>query len=74
MNRAILIEMKKKGPQELIDIIVKQDIQMDNFLRELKNCRNELCLKCGNYKKAHLGACDDCRYRHGGEWEADARE
>lgn len=38
---------------------------------ELRNCRNELCLKCGNYKEAHLGACNDCRYRHGGEWRAD---
>lgn len=42
--------------------------------RELRNCRNELCLKCGQYKQSHLGACDDCRYRHGGEWEADMDE
>ena len=41
---------------------------------ELRNCRNELCLKCGQYKQSHLGACDDCKYRRGGEWEADARE
>ena len=27
-------------------------------------CRNELCLRCGDYKQAHLGACDDCRWRH----------
>lgn len=33
------------------------------FRRELKDCRNELCLKCGNYKLAHKGACDDCRWR-----------
>ena len=38
---------------------------------ELRDCRNELCLKCGQYKDAHLGACDGCRYRHGGEWEDD---
>ena len=31
--------------------------------RELKDCRNELCLKCGNYKQAHNGACDGCRWR-----------
>ena len=23
-------------------------------------CRNELCLRCGRYKKSHLGACDGC--------------
>ena len=41
---------------------------------ELKNCRNELCLKCGNYHHSYVGACDDCRYRHSGEWEADLNE
>ena len=42
--------------------------------REVNHCRNELCLKCGNYKEAHRGACDWCRYRSGGEWEADLNE
>ena len=31
--------------------------------RELKDCRNELCLRCGSYKQAHLGACDGCKWR-----------
>ena len=31
---------------------------------DLKDCRNELCLRCGDYKQAHLGACDDCRWKH----------
>ena len=30
---------------------------------ELSNARNELCNKCGCYREAHLGACDDCRWR-----------
>lgn len=24
---------------------------------------NELCLRCGDYKQRHLGACDGCRWR-----------
>lgn len=32
------------------------------LLKELWNCRNELCLKCGEYHNAHKGACEDCRY------------
>lgn len=32
--------------------------------RELRDCRNELCLKCGEYKTAHLGSCDGCRWRN----------
>lgn len=31
--------------------------------RNLKDCRNELCLRCGQYKTAHLGSCDGCRWR-----------
>ena len=30
---------------------------------ELRLCRNELCLRCGDYKMRHKGACDDCRWR-----------
>lgn len=30
--------------------------------RDLKDCRNELCLKCGEYKQRHMGACDGCRW------------
>ncbi len=41
---------------------------------ELKDARNELCYQCKRYKEAHLGACDDCRYRHGGEWEEDLND
>ena len=30
---------------------------------ELNAMRNELCCKCGNYKQAHNGACDGCRWK-----------
>lgn len=30
---------------------------------DINDLRNELCLKCGKYKDAHLGACDGCRWR-----------
>lgn len=28
-----------------------------------RDCRNELCLKCGAYTQKHLGACNGCRWR-----------
>lgn len=31
--------------------------------RNLRDCRNELCLRCGSYRQSHLGACDGCRWR-----------
>ena len=33
------------------------------LISELKLCQNELCLKCGDYKMAHKGACDGCRWK-----------
>ena len=34
----------------------------DNIRAELKDCVNELCLKCGAYHESYLGACNDCRW------------
>jgi hypothetical protein len=30
---------------------------------DLHDCVNELCLKCGQYRQEHLGACDGCRWK-----------
>lgn len=30
--------------------------------RNLNDCRNELCLYCGQYRQRHKGACDGCRW------------
>lgn len=29
---------------------------------EFKDCVNELCLKCGQYKHEHEGSCNGCRW------------
>lgn len=29
---------------------------------QLKDCVNELCHQCGQYKHEHEGACSDCRW------------
>ena len=42
---------------QAIDVLDRQE-------SELHLCKNELCLQCGDYKRAHLGACDDCRWRN----------
>lgn len=33
--------------------------------QDFRDCRNELCLKCGQYQTKHLGSCNGCR------WEGD---
>lgn len=30
---------------------------------DVRDMRNELCLHCGKYKEAYLGACDGCRFK-----------
>ena len=37
--------------------------EKENMEREFLDCVNELCLKCGNYRDEHLGACDGCRWK-----------
>ena len=35
----------------------------DEARKELHEAKNELCCKCGNYREAHNGACDGCRWQ-----------
>jgi hypothetical protein len=46
------------------------------IIKELWNCRNELCLKCERYKEAWNGACKDCRYNFENmeRWKEDSDE
>ena len=36
---------------------------IESMQKELAAMRNELCCKCGNYREAHNGACDWCRWK-----------
>ena len=48
--------------------------ERDELKKELAAMRNELCYKCGNYREAHNGACDGCRWKKaalkGGDYNA----
>lgn len=48
-----------KTSLDLVKVInIVGDIESD-----LRDCVNELCLKCGNYREQHLGACNGCRWK-----------
>ena len=49
------IEWQTENQQRII-----RGLEADNA-----DLRNELCLKCGKYKTAHLGSCDGCRWKKG---------
>lgn len=34
----------------------------EEAITALKDCVNELCWHCGNYKYEHKGCCDNCRW------------
>ena len=66
---AILENLKIQGKalfsQRLaLDLAIKalEERPKDEIIKELWNCRNELCLKCERYHEAYRGACNDCRY------------
>ena len=48
---------------ELLDLVQDLKARVESLKTDLNDCRNELCLRCGAYKKRHLGACDGCRWR-----------
>ena len=52
------IESICKGAQ-----LVMEHIRSLPTATEVKDLRNELCLKCGEYKRSHLGACYGCRWK-----------
>lgn len=31
---------------------------------DFRDCRNELCFRCGEYRNRHNGACNGCRWLH----------
>ena len=45
------------------DQTLDAESRIKRLVRDLKDCRNELCLKCGEYKQRHLGARDGCRWK-----------
>ena len=45
-------------------MIDPESMSVADLKRNLKDCRNELCLRCGEYRMAHKGACDGCRWKN----------
>ena len=53
----------KDAKVKLEDAYTVLVVRNDFLARQLKDCQNELCLKCGEYKTAHLGSCNGCRWK-----------
>ena len=55
------IQIVNKEVGRAIGVTAKYIVKLE---RDFRDCRNELCLKCGNYKQKHIGACDGCRWEN----------
>lgn len=49
----------ERGSPDLPD---ERDDTIRQLRAALRACQNELCLRCGEYKHRHKGACDGCRW------------
>lgn len=57
------MNISTKDKMVLLTMITEIGYTHERLLSDFRDCRNELCLKCGDYKQRHLGACDGCRWR-----------
>lgn len=48
-------------------LATRSEYALEELYSDLRACRNELFLKCGDYTEAHKGACDDCRWKDMGD-------
>lgn len=47
----------------LLDTVLRRDEQIEKLAADRKALFNELCQYCGEYERAHEGACDGCRWK-----------
>ena len=62
-NQQRHIEALMKANDSLKDAIARRDKQIEKLAADRKALFNELCQYCGEYERAHEGACDGCRWK-----------
>lgn len=60
------MEIPTRDKMTLLGMITSIGFKCDQAAQNFRDCRNELCLKCGEYRQRHLGACDGCRWKERG--------
>ena len=54
---------REKMRSDFMAQIYGRDEKIRLLRSALKDARNELCLKRGNYHESYAGACDGCRWK-----------
>ena len=60
----MLFELREEmGEPHYVNELMKRAADaIEQLLSERETLRNELCLRCGKYKVAHMGGCLGCRW------------
>ena len=65
-EQAVSMPFKFTENAEVVALLVTADAAITELYDSLTDCRNELCERCGQYKLAHKGTCDGCRWKEMG--------
>ena len=63
-DTVVEMEISTKDKMTLLGMITAIGYQHEQIASDFRTCRNELCLRCGQYKTSHLGSCKGCRWEH----------
>lgn len=61
-EQAVSLPFKFSDNAETVALLMTAEDAIKELYDNLMVCRNELCLRCGDYRNAHKGACDGCRW------------
>ena len=53
----------ERNHMNTLERLLEAQERIDELKAENKSLRNELCYKCGQYREAHNGACNGCKWR-----------
>ena len=59
-EKLLSAEVREKNNNLQIAVL---NAEVERLKKQLSECKNELCYRCGDYKMRHKGACDGCLYR-----------
>lgn len=65
-QKAISLPFKFSDNAETVALLMTAEDAITELWDNLADCRNELCERCGQYRNAHKGACDGCRWKEMG--------
>lgn len=61
-NAVAEMNIPSSDKMALLGVITAIGYKCEKLSEDLRVCRNELCLHCGQYKTRHLGSCNGCRW------------